>query len=195
MAHRFDAIYQEGPKWEIDRPQGFVARLHKAGQLSGLIADLGCGSGENAIFLRQQGYDVVAFDPSWEAVRRAAAKPQASAAWPFIQSDGLAPPIADGSVDTCVDSGVFHVFDDIERACYVEALHRLLRPGGTVHLVCFSDREPPGWGPRRVTRAELAQAFATGWREPEIVPDRYELNVDPGYAQAWRVRTERTGNQ
>ena len=65
--------------------------------------------------------------------------------------------------DTTVDSGLFPVFDDAARARYVTAVHAVLRPGGHLHLMCFSDRQPGDWGPRRVTEGELVAAFGSGW--------------------------------
>ncbi len=52
-------------------------------------------------------------------------------------------------------------------------------------MMCFSDREPGDWGPRRVTQAELRSAFADGWSVESIEPARFEVNIDPNGAQAW----------
>ena len=71
--------------------------------------------------------------------------------------------------DTVVDSGLFHVFDDEHRARYVLSLAAALRPDGTCFLMCFSDREPGDWGPRRVRRDELGTAFADGWAVTRVL--------------------------
>jgi cyclopropane fatty-acyl-phospholipid synthase-like methyltransferase len=65
--------------------------------------------------------------------------------------------------DVITDSGVFHVFDDEERPVYVNSLRSALRPGGMYYLMCFSDRQPGDWGPRRVSQAELRAAFVDGY--------------------------------
>ena len=78
--------------------------------------------------------------------------------------------------DTIVDSGLFHVFDDAARARYVAAVHAVLRPGGHLHLMCFSDRQPGDWGPRRVTEGELRAAFGSGWRIDSLAADRFDMN-------------------
>ena len=93
------------------------------------------------------------------------------------------------SFDTILDSGLFHVFDDAARSRYVAAIHAVLRPGGHLHLMCFSDRQPGDWGPRRVTDAELRTAFGSGWRIDSLAPDRFDINPGLGTttAEAWRA--------
>ena len=59
-----------------------------------------------------------------------------------------------------IDSGLFHVFSDQDRQRYVEGLAAVLKPGGRLFLMCFSDEEPGTQGPRRVSKQELHDAFA-----------------------------------
>ena len=37
-------------------------------------------------------------------------------------------------------------------------------------MLCFSENEPPDWGPRRVTQDEIRDVFADGWRVEAIEP-------------------------
>jgi len=55
--------------------------------------------------------------------------------------------------------------------------------------MCFSDRQPGDWGPRRVTEGELVAAFGSEWRIDSLVPDRFEVNMGPDTpsAEAWLV--------
>jgi hypothetical protein len=41
-----------------------------------------------------------------------------------------------------IDSGLFLVFSDEDRRPYVESLATVLKPGGRLFLMCFSDEEP-----------------------------------------------------
>jgi cyclopropane fatty-acyl-phospholipid synthase-like methyltransferase len=78
-----------------------------------------------------------------------------------------------------IDSGLFHVFSDEDRKRYVQGLATVLKPGGRVFLLCFSDAEPvtPGaQGPRRVSKNELHAAFAEGWSIESIEPVRIEVH-------------------
>ena len=103
----------------------------------------------------------------------------------------------DETFDTIVDSGLFHVFDDAARDRYVAALHSALRLEGHLHLICFSDREPGDWGPRRVTEAELRAAFGSDWRIASLAPDRFDINagLDTSTAEAWIADVVRHTNQ
>ena len=80
--------------------------------------------------------------------------------------------------DNVIDSGLFHVFSDEDRKRYVEGLASVLRPGGRLFLLCFSDEEPGTQGPRRVSKKELHDAFAQGWVIESIEPSRYEVRPD-----------------
>ena len=80
--------------------------------------------------------------------------------------------------DSVIDSGLFHVFSDEDRKRYVEGLASVLRPGGRLFLLCFSDEEPGTQGPRRVSKKELHDAFAQGWVIESVEPARYEVRPD-----------------
>ena len=97
-----------------------------------------------------------------------------------------------------VDSGLFHVFSDDDRPRYVEGLGTVLKPGGRLFLLCFSDAEPGIQGPRRVSKKELHAAFAKGWSIESIEPSRYEVRPDlkdftfsEGGPKAWFVAIRR----
>lgn len=79
--------------------------------------------------------------------------------------------------DTVIDSGLFHVFSDEERVRYVGSLANAVHAGGRVFILCFSEREPGDWGPRRVTERELRDAFRDGWDVERIAPERLETNL------------------
>ena len=74
--------------------------------------------------------------------------------------------------DNVIDSGLFHVFIDEDRRRYVEGLATVLKPGGRLFLLCFSDEEPGTQGPRRVSKKELHAAFAEGWSIESIEPSQ-----------------------
>ena len=120
-----------------------------------------------------------------EIARRKAAERGAVASFQVLDALRLA---TLGDVfDAVLDSGLFHVFDDPARQEYVSAVHALLRPGGHLHLLCFSDRQPGDWGPRRVTAVDLRAAFGSGWRIESLAPDRFDINPGLGTptAEAW----------
>jgi hypothetical protein len=68
----------------------------------------------------------------------------------------------------------------------------VLRPGGRYFLLCFSDRQPGAFGPRRITRDELRATFADGWRVDSIEPVLIDSAVQRGAAHAWLATIART---
>jgi hypothetical protein len=60
-------------------------------------------------------------------------------------------------------------------------------------MLCFSDRQPGDWGPRRVTQHEIRASFRDGWQVDSIETSTIgTLNLDPHGALAWRVSISRT---
>jgi hypothetical protein len=93
-----------------------------------------------------------------------------------------------------MDCGVFHVFDDGDRARYVASLASVMQPGATCYLLCFSDRQPGTMGPRRITQDELTAAFRDGWAIDSISAETFAVNFgDTSQAQAWLATIERSG--
>jgi 2-polyprenyl-3-methyl-5-hydroxy-6-metoxy-1,4-benzoquinol methylase len=70
----FDNAYEGTPTWDIGRPQGAVGRLAQAGLIEGSVLDVGCGTGENALFLAGLGHEVVGIDLARAAIEKARAK-------------------------------------------------------------------------------------------------------------------------
>ncbi len=182
MADRFDNAYVTGPAaWDIGRAQPEFVRLAGAGRIKGRVIELGCGTGENALLFARSGLDVVGVDGSPEAIRLARAKAaDASTRATFAIDDVLDLGGDPERFDTATDSGVFHVFEDEDRPRYTASVHRVLRPGGHLFILCFSEREPGDRGPRQVTQRELRESFSDGWTVDSI--DAAHFEVLRGYA-------------
>jgi cyclopropane fatty-acyl-phospholipid synthase-like methyltransferase len=183
--------------WDIGRPQPAFVRLADAGLLRGRLLDAGCGTGENTLLAAERGADAVGVDFSPLAIERARGKAaERGIRARFEVADVLGLGQLGLAFDTVIDSGVFHVFDDHDRARYVTSLASVLEPGGTCYLMCFSDRQPGDAGPRRVRQDELRSAFRDGWDVTEIVPEAFDINPGPWFgttaAQAWLATIRRT---
>ena len=94
--------------------------------------------------------------------------------------------------DTALDSGLFHVLEDDDRSVFVAGLRGVVRPGGRYFLLCFSDRQPGVFGPRRITQDEIRAAFADGWRVDSIEPVMMDSAVQRGAVHAWLAAITRT---
>ena len=187
--HRgFDEMYSGVPPWDIGRAQPEVVRIAEAGGFAGAVIDVGCGTGENALELSARGLQVLGVDAAPRAVQRAIEKAnERGLPAEFLLADALSLGSLDRRFQIALDSGVFHVFEDRERAVYVASLASVLKQGGVLHLLCFSDRQPGVMGPRRVTQQELRDSFREGWDLQEIVATTFATNLPEGEAQAWRA--------
>ena len=178
MENRFQTAYVEGSApWDIGAPQRVFITLFRDGEIGGRVVDVGCGTGENALYLAEQGLDVTGVDLAPAAIERAQNRAaERGVAARFEVADVLDLHAFSDTFDSGIDSGCFHVFDDDGRARYVRSLHGALHPGGRLFIMTFSDRQPGTWGPRRVTRAELRDAFSDGWRVDGIDPTTFDVN-------------------
>ncbi len=196
MTESWDSSYtgQAPPPWDIGRPQPAFARMAEAGLLTGRVLDAGCGTGEHTLLAAAHGAEATGVDAAPTAIERARAKAaERGLTARFEVADVLDLGRVGQTFDTLIDSGVFHVFSDEDRPRYVGSLARVLRDGGMCYLMCFSDRQPGSWGPRRVTQDELRAAFSDGWQVVSIEPDTFEINPVDGNTtvQAWRARIRR----
>lgn len=204
----FDNAYETGtPPWVIGEPQPAVTGLERDGAVRGAVLDPGCGTGEHTILLTESGYDVLGVDFAPRAVEQARENAQKrGVAARFSAADALRLPDELGAerFDTVVDSALFHVFGDGDRAAYVHSLHGVCRPGAVVHVLALSDRGP-GFGPQ-ISDSVIRDAFGAhpGWQVESISTSTYaglvpaeqaeRLGVQPGDridAPAWLARMRR----
>jgi SAM-dependent methyltransferase len=210
------------PAWDLGQPQPAFVRLAEQGLLTGTVLDAGCGTGEQTLLAASHGADALGVDVSPLALEiargKAAARGIPAAAGgqvgPAAAGGQVGPAAAGGQVGsarfevadalklgelglgfvTIIDSGLFHVFDDESRVRYVTSLASVLRLGGRLYLMCFSDRQPGMFGPRRVSQDELRGAFADGWTIVAIEAEAFALNREAfgiATAQAWLATVSR----
>jgi SAM-dependent methyltransferase len=182
----FDALYEGRPPWDIGRPQPAFRALAEAGAIRGRVLDVGCGTGEHALLAAGLGLEATGIDVAAAAIEAARAKAaERGLAVRFLVWDALDLADLGERFDTVLDSGLFHVMDDGDRPAYVAALATATEVGGSCHVLCFSDRQPGMFGPRRVTQDELRASFARGWRVEGIEATTIDTVGDYGPAQAW----------
>jgi SAM-dependent methyltransferase len=189
----WDASYRNGPApWDVGGPQPAVARVAAGGGFVGTVLDAGCGTGENALHVASLGLSVLGVDVAETALaiaRRAAANRGIDVEFAVCDAFGLQR--LGRTFDTVLDCGLFHTFDDDERAAYVASLAAVTEPDATVHVLCFSD-DGPDPGPHPVGREELRAAFGAGWRVAAVEPDRIQTRYHDDGAPAWLATIKRT---
>jgi len=188
----FDKLYRGEPTfdgvpppagipWDIGQAQPRLMELEALGAITGEVLDMGCGLGDNAIFLASRGHSVTGLDASAAAIERAATRAaQAGVQLTFSVADATDLTGYDGRFDTVIDSALYHCLDDNGRRSYAAALHRVTRPGARLHLFCFSDGNvngviaPMGAVPEANIRDTLT---ANKWRITYLGPTTYLANT------------------
>ncbi|MFC0105003.1 class I SAM-dependent methyltransferase [Kibdelosporangium aridum] len=195
----WDASYHDGPApWDIGGPQPAVIRVAAEGGFTGPVLDAGCGSGENALHIAEQGLLVVGCDVAETALTRARAKAaERGLDVEFAVADVLRLDSLGRRFATVLDCGLFHTFDRDERPGYVASLASVTEPGARLYLLCFSD-EGPDTGPHPVSQDELRAAFtpSTGWDIVALEADRVHtrFHSERG-APAWFVTVDRSAKR
>jgi SAM-dependent methyltransferase len=189
----FDRAYEGTPPWEIGHPQPEFVQLEEQGEIRGRVLDVGCGTGENALFYAARGHDTWGIDFAPTPIRRAQKKAASRRVTVrFEQASALDLSSLPAKFDTVTDCGMFHTFLDEHRPVYSASIARVVRPGGRFFILCFSEREPKDWGgPRRVTEAELRGAFAKEWRMRWVREARFETTISEVQGHAWLAALER----
>jgi len=101
------------------------------------ILDIGCGVGQNARFLAQKGYRVIAFDGSESGISKARKLADEQDLDPdiFVQSDHMyLEQCADNSIDGAIAMGFIYYLDNSARDYCYKHIRRILKPGGSFYL-------------------------------------------------------------
>ena len=201
----FESIYHGEAPWDIRRPQKEYIQLEQAGEIVGSVLDVGCGTGENALYLAEHGHDVWGVDFAPAAIRKAqekAAKRHLTAT--FLVLNVLELHTLGRTFDTVIDSGMFHSLSYEERQLFVDSLATVIDRGGTYFMLCISELttlpdfsklkdlipdfdklKEQDYGPRRVTQAEIRELFKEGWRINYIRQATLEARLEPGELHGW----------
>jgi SAM-dependent methyltransferase len=107
------------------------------------VLEIGCGTGNLALLVKRMRpqLEVVGLDPDPKALARAERKAR-RAGLPLELDRGFADelPYADGSFDRVLSSLMFHHLEADLRTASVRQVLRVLRPGGSLHLMdCGGD--------------------------------------------------------
>jgi ubiquinone/menaquinone biosynthesis C-methylase UbiE len=188
----FERAYAGTPPWEIGRPQREFVALESSGQIKGDVLDVGCGTGENALFLAGRGHTVWGVDAAPAAIERARHKAEEQGITAtFLVGDALNLQRIGKQFDTVIDSGLFHTLSDEERPCFARNLREVMHRGSMYFMLCFSEHEPGGYGPRRVTQAEIRQTFGDGWTVRSVRAAVFENRRSKTGAAAWLASIEK----
>ncbi|MHA2379942.1 MAG: class I SAM-dependent methyltransferase [Candidatus Thorarchaeota archaeon] len=188
----WSSSYSSVPPWDVEHPQQAFVELVKHGELKpSRVLDIGSGPGENTIFLAENGFSAMGIDFTPEAVeiaRNRAIKHGVRVDFVVGNVLNLEQYFLQDDFDYIIDSGLFHSIGLQDLSELVRQIRRALKPGGVYYILCFSDKEPPGRGPRRVSKEEIRRTL-----EPDFAVDYtrdtiFESRIHPGGARAYLTR-------
>jgi ubiquinone/menaquinone biosynthesis C-methylase UbiE len=110
------------------------------------VLEIGTGTGNLALLVarRYPGTEVIGLDPDPLALARARRKADRrglGVQWDLGTAGEL--PYADGSVDRVLSSLMFHHLDEDEKRRALAEVRRVLKPGGSLHLMDFGGEQGP----------------------------------------------------
>lgn len=131
---------------------------------TGSALDLGCGTGDCAVYLAQHGWKVTGVDYVAKPLEKARAKARAAgASVNFARADvtQLSHEGIGTGFQLIVDNGCIHNMSSADREAYAREVSAVAAPDARLYIVAF----PPGgrFGVPGVDRTELERRLATGW--------------------------------
>ena len=149
--------------WDTGFPEPLLVEFVTSGAVTpGPALEIGAGTGTNAIWMAEHGFDVLGVDVSPLAVERAHAKMDGrTPRCRFAISDFIDAPPLDGPFQFVFDRGCFHVFDEPEeRQRFAAHVSTALAPGGLwLSLIGSTEGAPRDVGPPRRSAAEVILAI------------------------------------
>lgn len=189
--HDWTAHYESGtPPWETGKPSSELARVIAEENIKPCrVIELGCGSGVNAVWLAQQGFDVTGIDVTPLAIERARQRAaEASVPVRFVVGDVLRLPAEKDPFPFFFDRGCYHAVRQSDARAYVESLARVTAPGAIGLVLTGNAREPspPGQGPPVVSAEELHAEFEPAFEIVRLREFRFDAHGPAGQSPlAW----------
>jgi SAM-dependent methyltransferase len=171
--------------WDTGQPEPLLVEFVSSGAVTPSPAlEIGAGTGTNAIWMAERGFDVFGVDVSPLAVERAHAKIEGRALrCRFVAWDFLAAPLPNGPFQFVFDRGCFHVFDEPgERQRFAAQVAAALAPDGLwLSLIGSTEGPPRELGPPRRSAREVTLAIEPALEIVELRSAEFRGNN----AEAW----------
>ncbi len=173
----FRLLYLRKPPWDTNQTPPEVIQRVESGEIApGRALDLGCGTGTNAIYLAQHGFQVVGIDfvpRAIEQARQKAAQAGVDVAFHVGDVSDISF-LGDIQFDLALDIGCFHSIAESSRPAYARGLAEHTRPGARYLLYAFQPRRFMAVQRLGITRDEIESLFGRWFQVGQV-----EESTDP----------------
>jgi SAM-dependent methyltransferase len=164
--------------------------------VTGLVwtLEIGAGTGTNALWLAERGFEVLGIDVAPHAIERATAKLNGrNLGCRFRTLDFLLASPPEAPFHFVFDRGCFHVFDEEEeRARFAAQVAAILAPGGVwLSLIGSTEGPPREVGPPRRSARDVARAIEPALEIVELRGAEFRAHG----AAAWFCLARRRGDE
>ncbi len=180
MEKIYGNIPLENIPWNIESPPEILIDLITSGKVKQCRAiELGCGTGNNVIYLCSRGFDCTGVDISETAIKIAEnSAEEKNVKCNFITADVLGDMAElDGTYDFVYDWMLLHHIYPQDRDKYLANVYKLLKSGGTYLSVCFSEESQAfgGSGKYRTTPLDTVLYFSSENEIKELFQPLFEI--------------------
>jgi SAM-dependent methyltransferase len=176
VSFRYRVLYRVGfTPWDQDHvPAELSALVEGPTALTpGRALDVGCGTGTQAVYLAEHGWQVTGVDAVERALAQARCKAEEKGVevrWVACDVTSLSTLGLDHGFNLVHDRGCFHDLSPSVRDGYVRGVSELAAPGATLLLLAFTRRER-GIGPSGASEEEIQQRFGSDWELVSVQSD------------------------
>lgn len=185
----FQERYKRGnTPWEIHRADhNLINSVQETPIAPCSVVDIGCGTGNNTIWLQQQNFNAIGIDSSEIAIKRAREKAtEAGVDCPFYLLDFLGDTIPGAPFDFAFDRGCFHHFLEYDKLHqFADNVHLLLKDKGLwLTLTGSADETRQGPGPPQLSARQIVSAVEPFFEILSLVSNHFDTDL-PVPAKNW----------
>lgn len=175
----WDKMYElplENIPWEIAEPPKELVEVINSGQAQGeKVLDIACGTGNYTFYLAQHGFsDVLGVDFSEKALdiaRKHSEELKLPVRFAFADVTKIEATLKGEQFDFILDYSILHHLEPSVTESYAQQCANLLKPGGKLLLVCYSDKDEFADGSKAATGTYGNTMF---YRSADQIREAYE---------------------
>ena len=199
IERRFQERYEAGSTpWDVGKPDFNLIRIVTTTPIGPCKAlDIGCGTGDNALWLSQQQFRVLGIDISEVAIEKAKKKAlDANVQCAFTVSDILTGQMEGAPFGFAFDRGFLHLFDTEEERsrCAAVISGHLEKDGLWLSLAGNTDERRNAPGPPQRHAKDIVNAVEPYFEILSLVSGHFDSNL-PSPPRAWICLMRKRGSE